>query len=159
MTSAQASAARHPSLGGSVIKRQPMGEDAHFDITAMVDLVFMMNIFFLVTWVTAAMNEIDLPPATHCVATDPDTCVTITMLLNAGGGVEVFLGDAKSPRVSDTAIEDTVRDAVTDGLDQGKTTVLVKAAKEVQLRDLSRVAAAAAGIEGMKLHLAVIEKE
>ena len=35
-------------------------------MTPMVDLVFMMNIYFMVTWLTAALAEIDLPAASHC---------------------------------------------------------------------------------------------
>ena len=31
----------------------------------MVDLVFMMNIYFLVTFITVAMGELNLPAATH----------------------------------------------------------------------------------------------
>ena len=38
----------------ALIPRKPISDDAHFDITAMVDLVFMMNIYFLVAWIVAA---------------------------------------------------------------------------------------------------------
>ena len=42
-----------------LIARRPDSETPEFDITAMVDLVFMMNIYFLVTFVTVAMGEIN----------------------------------------------------------------------------------------------------
>ena len=38
-------------------------EDPEFDVTAMVDLVSLMNIYFLVAWVMAMQNEVDLPAA------------------------------------------------------------------------------------------------
>ena len=44
-----------------LVPSKPLVDDARFDVTAMVDLVFMMNIFFLVTWVDMALAEIDLP--------------------------------------------------------------------------------------------------
>lgn len=38
---------------GPLVTHRPLRDDAKFDITAMIDLVFMMNIYFLVTTVTA----------------------------------------------------------------------------------------------------------
>ncbi len=66
-------------------------DDARFDVTAMVDLVFMMNIFFLVTWVEAALAEIDLPTARHCTRPDEDKSVIVTILK----GPRMYLGDAQ----------------------------------------------------------------
>ena len=55
-----------------LLPAKPLAEEARFDITAMIDLVFMMNIFFLVTTVAAALAELDLPPARHAVAAELD---------------------------------------------------------------------------------------
>ena len=54
-----------------LVPHKPLVDDARFDVTAMVDLVFMMNIFFLVTWVETALAEIDLPTARHCSGRRP----------------------------------------------------------------------------------------
>ena len=56
-------ASSSPFEDNPLVKRRPIHDEAKFDITAMIDLVFMMNIFFLVTSVTAALAEIDLPAA------------------------------------------------------------------------------------------------
>ena len=48
--------------------------------------------------------------------------------------------------------------AVEQGKASGKTDVLIKAEKNVRLRELGRVAAAAAR-EGVTLHMAVMEKD
>jgi hypothetical protein len=70
--------------------------DPEFDITAMVDLVFMMNIFFLVTFVTAALSEINLPTANHAVPLDGDKAIAITVLAGPDWKtVVVYLGDGK----------------------------------------------------------------
>ena len=49
------------SLGESgsdqLFSRRLDPEPPEFDITAMVDLVFMMNIYFLVTFITSAMTN------------------------------------------------------------------------------------------------------
>jgi biopolymer transport protein ExbD len=153
-----------------LVARKPVVEDAHFDITAMVDLVFMMNIFFLVTWVGAALAEIDLPTARHCVPADPDQCVLVTMLTDAAGQSPlVYVGAVRStarsldsPDMDEllrTAIEKDVQDSRSKPGAVAKDTLLIKAEKRIRLQDVARVAAAAQAIEGMKLNLAVVEKE
>src|SRR5262245_12155256 len=75
---------------------QQRHDHAEFDITAMVDLVFMMNIYFLVTFVTAAFGEINLPAANHSVALDGDKAVVITALAGTDAtSIVVYLGDGK----------------------------------------------------------------
>ena len=108
-----------------LVPRKPLVDDARFDVTAMVDLVFMMNIFFLVTWVGAALAEIDLPTARHCTAAPADTSVVLTITK----GPLVYVGDARpgselSPAAADrrigAAVEEGVRDGKGHRLDQGR---------------------------------------
>jgi biopolymer transport protein ExbD len=136
-------------------------EPPEFDITAMVDLVFMMNIYFLVTFVTVAMGELSLPTAKHVAALDADTAVifTVTRTLD-GKSVNVYIGDGqKSEPITESAQQDKrIQEAVDQGKVAGKTEVLLKAEKKVHLSDLFRVATAAS-VEGVKLHLAVLERD
>ena len=153
------------SLGESgadqLITRRLDPEPPEFDITAMVDLVFMMNIYFLVTFVTVAMGELTLPTAKHVSALDEDTAtiVTITRTLD-GKAINVHLGDPDGGEtVTDTARQEKrVQEAVEQGKIAGKTEVLLKAEKKVRLSDLFRIATAAS-VEGTKLHVAVAEKD
>lgn len=153
------------NLGGPsfdlLVARKPMHDDAEFDITAMIDLVFMMNIYFLVTFLTAALGEIDLPAATHVAALDADSAQILTLIGALDGeSVTVHLGDGKSGEaVADAEEQDVrVREWVEQGAAAGKTAVLIKAEKKVRLRELFRVATAAA-VEGAKLHIAVMERD
>jgi len=146
---------------GGLLRRKPLYDDGHFDITAMIDLVFMMNIFFLVTTVGAAMAEIDLPRAQHCAPVDGDLAVFFTVLRHADGDrVSVYLADGpKGEAFSDPdAQTEQIRAAVQAGKAEGKTNVVFKAEKDVRLRDMARLTTAAA-MEGMDLNLAVVEKE
>ncbi len=144
-----------------LVAPRPEVEDAHFDITAMVDLVFMMNIFFLVTWVTATLAEVDLPAASHCTAADPEMSVMFTVLAGEDRKAVVYVGELRQGNaLEDNAqLDERIRQAVEEGRTQGRDTVLVKAEKKVCLRDVLRVATAAMGVEGMNLKLAVLEKE
>jgi len=144
----------------SLIRRKEH-DDAEFDITAMVDLVFMMNIYFLVTFLTAALGEINLPTANHVSALDADEAVILTLMGSLDGeGITVFVADGeKGEPIADAGQqEEVVRDAVEKGLAAGKKNVLIKAEKKVRLRELFRISAAAT-VPGVKLHVAVMEKD
>ncbi len=136
-----------------------MHDDAEFDMTAMVDLVFMMNIYFLVAFLTAASSEINLPTATHVAALDADTAITLTLMGTLDGkGVQVYLADGeKGQPISDTEEQtERVHAAVEEAAGAGKKAVLIKAEKKVRLKDLFRISSAAA-VEGIKLHVGVTE--
>src|SRR5947208_11997619 len=147
--------------GEGLFPRLHRHPDAEFDVTAMVDLVFMMNIYFLVTFITVALGEINLPAAAHAAPLDRDTATVVTVLAGPDWRtVFVYLGDGKKgtpisePDDQATQIANDVERAAA----QGKTAVLIKAEKGIRLREIKRIAAAAAH-EGVTLHIAIIEKE
>lgn len=138
-------------------------EDPEFDVTAMVDLVSLMNIYFLVSWVMAMANEVDLPAAKKVVAGDPDTSVMVIVKKGDERGSSVVIGeDAEGEVLTDrAAILQKVTEAVKSGAKDAKPkdTLLIKAEKEVPLKDISHIASAASAVAGMQLRLAVFEKE
>jgi biopolymer transport protein ExbD len=153
------------SFGGlgsdTLLGRKTQPETPEFDITAMVDLVFLMNLYFLVTFITVALAEINLPTANHCEPLDSDEAVILTVLgsldgksvtVSSGEGDEaVQLGDADQQG-------ERIAAAVEKGVSAGKDKVLIKAEKKVRLGELFRVARAAAN-PGVKLHVAVVESD
>lgn len=136
-------------------------EDAHFDVTPLVDLVFMMNLYFLVVWVLTALAEVNLPPAKHVVASDADSMVVLAIVNNVGEGLQVYVGDVGStpPLTNQAEIETRVKSAVDVGAAKGMDTVLIKAAREVRLRDLATVSKVVTSVPKMKIRLAVMEKD
>ena len=146
------------SGGGSKSKAL---EDAHFDVTPLVDLVFMMNIYFLVVWVVTALAEVDLPAAKHVVASDADSMVVLSIVTKNGQAPEVYVGDMGStpPLTNPSEIEARVKTAVEVGAAKGADMVLIKAAREVKLRDLAKVSSVVTSVPKMKIRLAVMEKD
>ena len=143
------------------IPRKPQEETPEFDITAMVDLVFMMNIYFLVTYITVALGEISLPTANHVSPLDADSATIVTVMRTPDGrSIDVYLGDGtKSTPITDAAEQKKrVEQLVQQGVAGGRNDVLIKAERKVRLGDLFRVASAASA-EGVKLHVAVTEKD
>jgi biopolymer transport protein ExbD len=151
------------NIGGDelrpLIARKQTHDEAEFDITAMVDPVLMMNIYFLVAFLTAAAAEINLPTASHVAALDADTAITLTVMGTLDGkGAQVYLGDGtKGQAITDPEEQtDRVRKAAEEAVAAGKKAVLIKAEKKVRLKDLFRISTAAA-IEGIKLNVGVTE--
>jgi len=144
-----------------LFQRQQRQADAEFDVTAMVDLVFMMNIYFLVTFVLAISVEINLPAAVHVSALDPDKATVITVLAGPDWKtVFVYLGDGKkgTPVAEPDDQVTQISNAVERAAAEGKTAVLIKAEKGIRLREMKRIGSAAAR-EGMTLHIAIMEKD
>jgi len=150
-----------PSDSAGLTPRRSEHETPEFDITAMVDLVFMMNIYFLVTFVTVALGEMNLPTADHVSPLDADSAVVFTLVRSLDGeSVNVYLGnDAKGEPLGEAAEQaERIQAAIEEGTAAGKDAVLLKAEKNVRLADLFRVATAAS-VEGVKLHMAVLERD
>lgn len=149
-----------PLESDSLVGRQPNREPPEFDITAMVDLVFMMNIYFMVTFITLALAEINLPQAAHVQPLNGDDAVILTVLGSLDGkSVTVTAGDGDEAQQFAAGDEQSeqITAAVQKGQADGKKTVLIKAEKKVRLGELFRVATAAAA-DGMKMHVAVTER-
>ncbi|HZL91762.1 MAG TPA: biopolymer transporter ExbD [Pirellulaceae bacterium] len=138
----------------------PKHDDAMFDVTAMIDVVSLMNIYFLVTFVGAAMGEGNLPAADHCAPLDPESSTIITIVSTGFQKVDIYLGDGKkgTPVSDPEEQEEQIADLVSTSLKSGKNHVLLKADKDVRLRDMRRLALAASR-EGGVLHFSVMERD
>ena len=148
---------------GPVVVRRPVQESADLDITPMIDITFLLLIFFLVASTTDVQSSVELPPARYGKGVSDRTSVILTVAERGGPGpARVYLGDGTggSPLPDDPAVqEEQIAQYVRQGFDEGKSTVLVKAGKGVRHREVSRVVAAAGQVEGVKMHLAVLEIE
>ncbi len=143
---------------GPVLPRRRMEQSVDMDITPMIDITFLLLIFFLVASIPDPTKAVNLPPARHGAAVNPKTSVIITVAEpGEPGPALVYLGDGKSgralpddPTTQNALIAQFVRESY-------RSTVIIKAEKGVKHREVSRVAAAAAEAERIELHLAVLE--
>jgi biopolymer transport protein ExbD len=147
---------------GTFIPRRQLADSAEFDITAMIDLVFMMNIFFLVTSLTNSMSEVDLPRATYCSPATEQDCIVVT--IRAGNDPEspdVFiLGESADTPISDPQQQiELVQAAIEAGVREKKTKLLIKADKNIQVRHVVRISSLASAGDGMTPLFAVMETD
>lgn len=143
---------------------RPFVQDSEIDITPMIDCVFLLLIFFLVCSTMSKSTAVELPPARHGQGVDEQTSVIIT--IDGEGGQakpRVYLGDgtAGQPLPDDHQTQERlITEAVEQGMQSGKSTILIKAARAVKSGDVERVStAAAAGAEGASFHIGVFESQ
>ncbi|MBN2216398.1 MAG: biopolymer transporter ExbD [Pirellulales bacterium] len=148
------------------LPRRPMKDDAELDITPMIDCVFLLLIFFLVSSTPDQNTAIELPLARHGAGVSMQSSVIITVA-DRGGDLPaaVYLADGTKgdPLPDDPKLQEAaIVEAVTTGFMSGqKSSVLIKAAGKVKEKYVSQVAMAAgkADVEDAKLHIAVFEKD
>ena len=148
-----------------VIPHRPVRDTADLDITPMIDITFLLLIFFLVASVPDASTAVKLPPARYGTGVSDRTTVILTIAATEDGKSQVFLhdGTGDDPLIDDPEnpqlLDDQVTAHVQEGIRSGKSGVLIKAGKRVLHRDVNRIAAAAGRIEGkgVPMHLAVFE--
>ncbi len=147
------------ALGGGLLPSKKKHDDAEFDITAMIDLVFLMNIYFMFLFITKAGAELpDMPEAAHAAPLELEDAMVINVLAGPDPNfVFVELEDEKGQRFSDPAVqEDKIGKAADNAVAHKKTKLLIKAQKGVRLREIQRIVGAASR-EEMTLHVAVME--
>jgi biopolymer transport protein ExbD len=138
-------------------------EDVDMDITPMIDMVFLLLIFFLVSSTPDQKTAIELPQAQHGVAVTQKDAVIFTL---AEGGISVAPAFAADGRVPGTELPDEpqarrarVREVVEEGFRDDKSMVIIKGDKNVAHRDVAEFIKAASQVNGVKIHLAVMDQD
>lgn len=143
--------------------RRPSRETPEMDITPLIDMTFLLLIFFLVCTTAALEGAVELPPARYGTAVGPADAVVITVADRPGAKLPaVYLADGKkgSPLPDSLdAQEQAIVQAVEAGMSRGKSIVLIKAERSVKEGEVVRIAMAASQVPGVKLHIAVMEVE
>ena len=136
-------------------------EESEMDITPMIDITFLLLIFFIVASRIDADTQVTLPAARHGTAVATKSSVILT--LAGGEPAVVYKGDGTVPgtELSSTDPEDQeleIADYVQLAMDQGKENVILKAEKDVKHREVSRVAKAIGLVDDSRLFVAVLEE-
>ena len=132
---------------GSTRKR---GEEAELDITPMIDVTFLLLIFFMVTSTMQGKPDLDVPPVKHGVGVD-------------AGGVGVITISAPKSESDDPQIMldgqqrslDEVQGFVDDTLRDGRDHIVIKADREVPHGFVQQVTRAVTEFEGVTFSIGV----
>jgi biopolymer transport protein ExbD len=138
--------------------------DTEIDITPMIDMVFLLLIFFLVTSRLAQQSSVELPAARYGGAISAKEAAIVTIAQD-GDEAAIFKGDSIDPAqrmaMGDPAAAEAeliayLQSELRDG--SAKRHVLIKAGKEVKHKHVARVSQAVGRVLGRgRLYVAVRE--
>ena len=140
--------------------------EADMDITPMIDVTFLLLIFFLVASRMTPGRDIDLPQARNGTAVTVRDAITLTVAPGptAEALIQVYGGDGKDPSnlllgtdvaSQDQAIEQYVQDQLLANPTHRQ--VLIKAESAVRHREVARVARVASQADQLPLFVGVEE--
>ncbi|NOX55869.1 MAG: biopolymer transporter ExbD [Planctomycetes bacterium] len=123
----------------------------------MIDVTFLLLIFFMVASTMQAQTELNVPAAKHGEGVPADACTEIIVLAprSASETPRILLGDLKGPE----GTVDDVRGFVEEGLREGKTEVVVKADRDVPSGFVQRVLKAISEVEGVQFSIGVQDEQ
>lgn len=139
------------SIGG---KRKPV--EGELDITPMIDVTFLLLIFFMVSSTMQGKPDLDVPVAVHSVGIDSAGAAVVTIFAPASSAEapRIVLGDVKG----DEGDLNDVRRYVEDQAREGRRKVVVKAEGDVPHGLVEEVAKAVKSVEGVELFMGVGDK-
>ncbi|HPM82356.1 MAG TPA: biopolymer transporter ExbD [Candidatus Anammoximicrobium sp.] len=139
-------------------------EESEMEITSMIDLTFLLLIFFLVAGKMDPSGQLQLPPARYGKPVVEKSSIILTLAAGEEGKAVVYCGnginDQTRVRSGDLAVqEDEVANYVEkEFLAGAKENVLIKAGKGIKQREVWRISKAATRNEGVQqLYVAVTE--
>lgn len=142
------------------LRPRPPSSDDELDITPMIDITFLLLIFFLVSSKMTAEQAVELPKARHGHVVAGKESVIIIVKRGTGDEAEVQKADgtAFSPDIEQQNAE--IAEYVQKGLDAGKKHVIIRAEGSVRHGEIGRVSEAISESleEGELINIAVMEQ-
>ena len=125
--------------------RSRLANDEELDITPMIDVTFLMLIFFMVASTMQGTPDLPIPPAKSGAGIDQGGAVVLTLLLDEGESV-ILLGDGPQAVRGDLS---SVAGFVAQGVSEQKKTVILKADRDLTAGFVEEVAKEA-NVEGVE---------
>jgi biopolymer transport protein ExbD len=141
------------SLGGNAGIKKKKKDDAEFDITPMIDVVFLLLIFFMVSSTMDDQKAANVPPAVHGIGADANGATIVSVLADGSGGARVVLGDSTDGE--EVVNLDLVRRHVQARFNEGKELCIVKAERDVTEGKVQEVLKVLIDIEGLRFAVGV----
>jgi biopolymer transport protein TolR len=139
------------SFGGK--RRSAEGE---LDITPMIDVTFLLLIFFMVSSTMQGKPDLDVPVAQHAMGVDAAGAAVITIYAAASSAESprIVLGDSRG----DEGDLNDVRRYIEDKAREGIHKVVVKAEGDVPHGIVEDVSKAITSVDGIELYMGVGDK-
>ncbi len=149
-----------PEVEEDFLRPRSLPCDDELDITPMIDITFLLLIFFLVSSKLSPEQAVDLPKARNGGVVAAKESVVIVMRRGTGDQAEVKRADGSpfSPELEQQNEE--IAEYVQKGLDAGKKHVIIRAEGSVRHGEVGRVSGAISESmdEGQVINIAVMEQ-
>lgn len=132
------------------------GDEADLDITPMIDVTFLLLIFFMVSSTMQGKPDLDVPPAKHGTGVDSGGAMIIIVKKPLGPDDPAQI--SLDGRGGDASIED-VKAFIQEGLGEDKDHVIIKADREVPHGFVQEVTRAVTEFEGVSFSIGVRDKD
>jgi biopolymer transport protein ExbD len=129
--------------------RKPL--EADIDVTPLVDCVFLLLAFFMMTSPMKGNPDRNLPTAIHGVGINPNGA-TMIRIEESEPSPRIFLDNRESG-------VDDIHSFVEEGLRKGHSVVVIKADRKVPCGLVQKVAKAIASVEGARFCIGVLDKK
>ncbi len=135
-------------------KKKRTGEDDDIDITPMIDCVFLLLIFFMVTSTMQGSKSITLPTARHGAGVSAqDACIVSVFNDEEGPGLYLSDSERNNGPVDLAAVGPYVKES-------GKLVLIIKADRDVPSGFIEEVARAAAEtVEDLTFYVGITDKK
>lgn len=148
-------------------KKSVVTDDDEIDITPMIDCVFLLLIFFIVTSKMEEQANVNLPPANYGVAVSMNNALVLTVDAGEDGSAVIYKGGAVDPKTRITVSdleeqEQQIVNYVESRLSDSPqpTAIVVQAAGKLKHREVGRILKAIGQAESdiENIHLAVLDQ-
>ena len=129
------------------------GPPGDLDITPMIDVTFLLLIFFMVSSTMSSQRQVDVPPARHGVNIDQSSTILIVVRSPRVSGGEPIIELKGQP-----ASLDEIAKYVREENANGKTNVVVRAGREVPHGFVQRIIREANLIDELEFSFGVEDK-
>lgn len=125
--------------------------DVDLDITPMIDVVFLLLIFFMVTSTMQSKKELDVPPARNGtgVSSTDATIISLTKPPDSTTPPGVILSTGQPGSFDD------IQKDVETGFGEGKAKVIIKADRDVLNKHTLEAMRKAAEVDGVQIFIEV----
>ena len=131
--------------------RKSIDTQADLDITPMIDVVFLLLIFFMVTSTMQATPDVEVPPARHGLGVEKENATVVTVRKPASGGET---GGIELPGGRAATLDD-VRREIESALQAGRTKAIVRADRETPHGFVQEVIRTVDSVEGIEFYIEV----
>lgn len=145
-------ARRTGEMTGAAARRRRLA-GGELDLTPMIDVTFLLLIFFMVASTMQSTPSLDLPPAENSQGVESAGAIVITVLDGGAGPARLILGDGRG---AEGTLEQ-ISDYVADGVAAGKRRVILKVEGDVPSGTVQEVTRRVTKIDGIDLYLGVGE--